>query len=718
MNAKKVYADLSKLGNGPVSTWDGNTKTMTWTATSNNMISNFDYSARDYRGYATISITVSDLDNAVGIRLQIKANGQEKLVTLNGNGSFTKNLISDFGFTSSDLAHVEWIRVLGSAWQNGESHTIDAEHPASAVISDVYLDEPVRTLDVNLSKMASSEGKATWNKDTKVFAWTLNYSNAITLPALSGNLSSFKKINYNTAAGSSENFRILIYYNNGAAQTTYSAAVGNKSVTFAEMGVSAENLSHVSSIKIAGASTPSGDIVLNGISLEGPVVNRIEETTVEEAPEGVTDLNGMTGADDNKWSIVYPLSVGDGTQFGGNIDGDNKSVNISAYDYLLFVVSEASADAKTYLRVFVSSSSSNDNSTRVILYPHPIADYDKVDKDKWTEETTITTKGVYVVKISDYPLLRGIKNKAYWQGSAGTSTISMAYVGSGSPVAPVENTVRVGEEALGDTHATCFDVSSLEGSGMTFNATNPNALFMANAGELTNTKNVIVDGSCSNFALTDGTTPFSSSVQFTATSVSYDRTFTEGQRSTVCLPYALTKEEVEAAGEFYELTDVEGSKLVFNKIEDGTEAYKPYIFKAKTDGALANLSNKAIPASVSAELSYEVSGYTFKGVLANSSDVAADNPGMTVYGWDAETGDFIKVGENVSINAFRAYITISNEKANPARLAAKFVDDSITGINEVNGSEAKNADGKFFENGKIVIIKNGVKYSAAGALLK
>ena len=133
---------------------------------------------------------------------------------------------------------------------------------------------------------------------------------------------------------------------------------------------------------------------------------------------------------------------------------------------------------------------------------------------------------------------------------------------------------------------------------------------------------------------------------------------------------------------------------------------------------MANLSGKAIPASATAELSYEVDGYTFKGVLSHSSDVAGDNAGKTVYGWNSESGAFVKVGEGVSINAFRAYVTISNVNASQARLAAKFVGGIVTGINELNASEAQKIDGKFFKNGKLVILKNGVKYNAAGAQIK
>lgn len=274
------------------------------------------------------------------------------------------------------------------------------------------------------------------------------------------------------------------------------------------------------------------------------------------------------------------------------------------------------------------------------------------------------------------------------------------------------------KDFLSNPYVTFIDATGVTGSGVSLDAANKNALFKANEGALANTSNVIVDNTIANLVLTDGGGTFKTSEGYFATLANFNREFIKGQRSTVCLPYGLSEQEATAAGDFYRFSGVEGSKLVFEKTS-ATKAYEPFLFKAKADGVITTTESKQIPASVDAYTSSEpFGGYTFKGVLANSSDVAADNPGMTVYGWDAETGEFIKVGENVSINAFRAYITISNENANPARLAAKFVDDSITGINEVNGSEAKNADGKFFENGKIVIIKNGVKYSAAGALLK
>jgi len=701
-SAAKLYADLSKLSNGPVSTWDGSTNTMTWTATSNNMISNFDFAAGSYRAYSTISITVSGLDNAVGIRLQIKANGQEKLVALNGNGTFTKYLTDDFGFTTSDICRVEWIRVLGSAWQNGENHTIDADHPASAVISDVYLTEPTRTLNVNLSKMAASEDNATWNFSTKTFAWTLNYSNAITLPGLSGNLSSFTKINYETAAGSSEQFRILMYYNNGAAQTTYVAGVGSKSVTFESMGVTEENLAHVSAIKFSGASTASGDVTLNSFSLEGPLVTFIEESTVQEAPEGATDLNGMTGADSNKWSIAFPLVVGNGTQFGGNIDGDNKSVDISSADYIVFAVTDASNDAETYLRVFVSTESSNDNGPRVILYPHPIADYASVVD--WTAENAITGSGIYAVKISDYPLLRGIKNKAYWQGSAGTITISMAYVGSGTPAGPVETPVLSGINAINDKYSTCFDVTGLSGSGLTYNTANPNALFIAKDGQLTNTNNVIVNGTCANLQLTDGY-PFKAPANFTATSASYTTTIdADVKAGTLCLPFAAAIPEGVKA---YTLAYTGGNEVNATEVEETIPANTPVLLNGTGDATFTG-SSAAIAADAE-----NVDG-ALTGVFATT--FVPEN--SYVLQKQEEKIGFFKVEEANSIEAapFRAYLTATSEARS---LSIKFDEGGTTGISLVNNEVKANnryfnlngqrvmkpAKGLYIVNNKKVILK-------------
>jgi hypothetical protein len=141
VSAEKLSADLTKLGNGPVSTWNGETNTITWVGQSNNMISNFDFAAGNYSSWEKVVVKITELNNAIGVRIQIKANGKEKTKAFNGTGTIEVKL-SDYDFTVSDLASVEWVRMLGSGYYDGESHTINNDNPASAVIAEVYFEKP------------------------------------------------------------------------------------------------------------------------------------------------------------------------------------------------------------------------------------------------------------------------------------------------------------------------------------------------------------------------------------------------------------------------------------------------------------------------------------------------------------------------------------------------------------------------------------------------
>lgn len=141
VSAEKVNADLSKLSSidGANATWDASTNTITWTAMSYNCITNFDLPTGDLSSWEKIVVNVTSLDNAVGVRIQIHfSDGTEPAKDFKGTGVISMNL-SEFGVEGKT---VEWIRMLGSGWSSGESHTISADTPASAVISEVYLERP------------------------------------------------------------------------------------------------------------------------------------------------------------------------------------------------------------------------------------------------------------------------------------------------------------------------------------------------------------------------------------------------------------------------------------------------------------------------------------------------------------------------------------------------------------------------------------------------
>ena len=75
---------------------------------------------------------------------------------------------------------------------------------------------------------------------------------------------------------------------------------------------------------------------------------------------------------------------------------------------------------------------------------------------------------------------------------------------------------------------------------------------------------------------------------------------------------------------------------------------------------------------------------------------------------------FYNLASATSVEAGKAYLEITSNGARALRI-------SLGGITEVENieaePEAKAQEGKFIENGKLVIIKNGVKYNAAGAKL-
>ena len=190
-------------------------------------------------------------------------------------------------------------------------------------------------------------------------------------------------------------------------------------------------------------------------------------------------------------------------------------------------------------------------------------------------------------------------------------------------------------------------------------------------------------------------------------SEAYTRSFTAGQTATIWLPFALTAEEVTAAGTFYELTAATSTTLTFSEVST-TEAYKPYIFVAKATGTpFSGMKTKTIVAPTTC--SYTIGDYTFVGAMG---DIKAP---LNAYGFNAANGNFSKVtvADAVSVAPFRAYI-IANGGAG-ARDLDIVIDGLSTGIS--TAKKEISADGAIYNlNGhrvsadyKGIVIKNGKK---------
>lgn len=203
----------------------------------------------------------------------------------------------------------------------------------------------------------------------------------------------------------------------------------------------------------------------------------------------------------------------------------------------------------------------------------------------------------------------------------------------------------------------------------------------------------------------------------TGSKVSYDRTFTKDQPCTVCLPFALTAEELAKVGKAYTLSAVSGSKATFTPVE-AIEAYKPYLLIPSADGKLLeNISAiKNITAVPTEEPKISVSGsYSFVGTLQAKKSVKT--PNTEVYGFSADGGKFVRVGENASIDAFRAYIAVPTTALSTAASRSIDIDfGGTTGINEIQNAQSSSAAATYDvagkrvgKNYKGVVICNGKK---------
>lgn len=198
--------------------------------------------------------------------------------------------------------------------------------------------------------------------------------------------------------------------------------------------------------------------------------------------------------------------------------------------------------------------------------------------------------------------------------------------------------------------------------------------------------------------------------------VSYDRNFIQDQPSTICLPFALTAEELEKVGKAYTLSAVNGSTATFTPVT-AIEAYKPYLLIPSDGGKLLeNIDATKNITAVPAETKTSVPGsYSFVGTLQAKESVKQE--GMEIYGFSAQDGKFVHAGDKASIDAFRAYISVPTTALSTAASRSIDIDfGGTTGINEIQNAQSSSAAATYDvagkrvgKNYKGVVICNGKK---------
>lgn len=217
-----------------------------------------------------------------------------------------------------------------------------------------------------------------------------------------------------------------------------------------------------------------------------------------------------------------------------------------------------------------------------------------------------------------------------------------------------------------------------------FSAEANNTLYKISGDQTLDGNNVIKDGVCDNFVLTDGQS-FNAPEDFTASQITYNRVIApstdKDEVYTFVLPFALTADQVN--GTVYDLTDVKDGVLDFKSVAN-LEANHPYLV-VSNGTELLNNENGELSGKISAtnDLTHEISGgVAMVGAYETTSVKSEGNESW--YGYNAK-GEFVKATSG-TINPFRA--AIKSTGIAPSSYALK-LDGTVTGILNLENPNAK-----------------------------
>ena len=188
--------------------------------------------------------------------------------------------------------------------------------------------------------------------------------------------------------------------------------------------------------------------------------------------------------------------------------------------------------------------------------------------------------------------------------------------------------------------------------------------------------------------LTDDSSRFVAPVAFTADEVTYTREFTNSNRSTLYLPFAVAEASMPEDLEVYEFSGFNGTSISFAEHTGGIAAYTPYLVGydiSSKDGnptkCTFNLTNVAFSVTPAASTNAITNnGMTFQGTTQRTC--------MTSSNYGYSNGYFVQSGNggdhtgHAHVNPFRCYFTYSasGPMGIPPTLDIDLTNNGLTGI--------------------------------------
>ena len=236
---------------------------------------------------------------------------------------------------------------------------------------------------------------------------------------------------------------------------------------------------------------------------------------------------------------------------------------------------------------------------------------------------------------------------------------------------------------------------------------NPNCLITANAGMVTNSKNVIVDGVCANLELTDAQ-PFKAPEAFTATNAKFTKVIGDELFGTMVIPFNAT---IPQSAEAFNLKGINGETILRSDAIASITANKPVLVK---NSGTHEFTAKNAPIAATGD--GVLNNYLLNGGYSTIT-AAADKENYVLQNSATYGVNFYWVnGTAATVKPFRAYLTASAVAARTLYLDL----DNLTRIdaaivaNEAENGEVYNLAGQrvaqpqkglYIVNGKKVIVK-------------
>ena len=201
------------------------------------------------------------------------------------------------------------------------------------------------------------------------------------------------------------------------------------------------------------------------------------------------------------------------------------------------------------------------------------------------------------------------------------------------------------------------------------------------------------------FSIVDGV------VSDTETEQISSREFTNGQFSTLCLPYNISEKELKQyGGSFYKYSSETDGVLYFSKVSS-LMAWYPYVYIPSATGQnLAALASAQTTGGAPKKVKH--GNFTFIGT--STARTLVSNNDVTYYGYKITDGMFIKVGtdKGAKIGAWKCYFSTPAKSGASAKYSV--FDGVATGIATVKEIMDRSSSDVYTIDGKKVE-KNGVR---------